>query len=160
MKAQSEEAPEYMPRAKDDKIVAKALAILEARMKRAGPAMSSPQDVSSFIRLKLAGNEHEVFGVLFLNSQHNVIEFEEMFRGSVDSANVYPREIVKTALKHNAAAVVLAHNHPSGTLEPSRADEKLTELVKNALALVDVRVLDHFIVTGHGSMSFAEKGLI
>ena len=102
----------------------------------------------------------EVFGVLFLNVQHGVIKFEEMFRGTLTQTAVYPREVVKSALAHNAGAVILAHNHPSGMCEPSRADEVLTSSLKSALAMVDCKVLDHIIVAGVSALSFAERGLI
>ena len=108
----------------------------------------------------LAGFEHEVFAVLFLDTQHRLIEYAEMFRGTIDSASVYPRELVKEALRLNAAAVIVSHNHPSGNPEPSRADEVLTQRLKEALALVDVRTLDHIIVAGGSTISFAERGLI
>jgi DNA repair protein RadC len=122
--------------------------------------MDSPDDVKAFLRLKLAGLDHEVFGVMFLDAQHRVIVFEEMFRGTLTQTSVYPREIVKAALMHNAAAVILAHNHPSGSVEPSRADELLTTTLKAALALVDCRVLDHIIVASGGTCSMAERGLL
>ncbi|MHB1658058.1 MAG: RadC family protein [Acidithiobacillus sp.] len=143
----------------DDAIIAQAMSILDARMRQRDEAMSSPNTVKNYLRLKLNGLEHEVFCVLFLDNQNRVIEFEEMFRGTLSQASVYPREVVKAALAHNAAAVILAHNHPSGEPEPSRADTVLTDTLKNALALVDVKVLDHFIV-GDTVLSFAERGLI
>ena len=144
----------------DDLIIERALAILDSRLRKAGAAMSSPIAVRDYLRLQLAGLEHEVFCVLFLDSQHRVIQFEEMFRGTLNQASVYPREIVKQALAHNAAAVILAHNHPSGVATPSMADRNLTNALRDALALVDVKVLDHFIVAGADVMSFAEHGLI
>ena len=123
--------------------------------------MSSPQAVKDYLRLELGVLEHEVFCVLFLDAQHRIIALRQMFRGTVSQTSVYPREVVKHALKHNAAAVVLAHNHPSGVAEPSRADELLTSELKQVLALVDVRVLDHFIVAGQTPpLSFAERGLL
>ena len=145
---------------RDDAIIAQALAILDSRMRKAGEAMTSPAAVRDYLRMKLTGLEHEVFCILFMDSQNRVIEFVEMFRGTLNQASVYPREVVKRALAHNAAAVILAHNHPSGVSEPSRADEMLTGQLKSALTLVDVRVLDHFIVGGSEVMSFAERGLI
>lgn len=120
----------------------------------------SPPVVREYLSARCAGLEHEVFFVLFLDAQHRLIEAAEMFRGSLTQTSVYPREIVKEALRHNAAAVVLAHNHPSGVAEPSRADEALTLNLKATLALVDVRVLDHFVVAGPEVVSFAERGLI
>jgi DNA repair protein RadC len=127
---------------------------------RRGATMSSPQAVKDHLSLHLGVLEHEVFCVLFLDAQHRIIELRQMFRGTVSQTSVYPREVVKEALSLNAAAVVLAHNHPSGLAEPSRADEFLTQSLKTALALVDVRVLDHFVVAGADCVSFAERGLL
>jgi DNA repair protein RadC len=116
--------------------------------------------VRDWLRLKLGGVEHEEFAVVFLNSQNSVIEFEVMFRGTLSQTSVYPREVVKAALRHNCGAVILAHNHPSGTTDPSQADRWLTDQLKAALGLVDVKILDHFIVTCDGFLSFAERGWI
>lgn len=127
---------------------------------RARSALTSPQSVRDYLRLALGGREHEVFLVLFLDAQHRVISADEIFRGTLTQTSVYPREIVKAALKANAAAVIFAHNHPSGVAEPSQADELLTRQLKEALAMVDVRVLDHFIVAGRATLSFAERGLL
>lgn len=123
-------------------------------------ALSSPRAVRDYLRLSLAGRDHEVFVVLVLDAQHRVTAFEELFRGTLTQTSVYPREVVKCALKHNAAAVIFAHNHPSGIAEPSHADEILTRSLKAALALVDIQVLDHFIVAGTRTLSFAERGLL
>lgn len=124
--------------------------------------LASPAEVRTFLRVTLAKRDHEVFMVLFLDAQNRVIASEEMFRGTLTQTSVYPREVVKRALAHNAAAVILAHNHPSGVAEPSRADEFLTQTLKASLALIDARVLDHFIVAGNGNaiVSFAERGLL
>ena len=123
--------------------------------------LGSPQAVRDWLRLKLASLPHEVFVVLLLDSQNRLLHFEEMFRGTLSQTSVYPREVVKLALKWNAAAVILAHNHPSGVAQPSRADEALTTALKQALALIDVRVLDHFVVAGLAEpLSFAERGLL
>jgi DNA repair protein RadC len=122
--------------------------------------LSSPQVVRDFLRVKLGALEHEVFAVLMLDVQNRLIEYLELFRGTVSQASVYPREVVKESLARNAAALVLVHNHPSGVAEPSRADEHLTQTLKAALALVDVRVLDHLIVAGSDVLSFAERGLL
>ena len=123
--------------------------------------LSSPQQVRDYLRLRLGGLAHEVFMALLLDAQNRLIEPAELFRGTLTQTSVYPREIVKTALAYNAAAVIFAHNHPSGVAEPSRADELLTRQLKQALELVDVRVLDHFIVAGNGPpLSFAERGLL
>jgi DNA repair protein RadC len=123
-------------------------------------ALSSPRAVRDYLRLVLSGREHEVFVVLLLDAQHRVIANEELFRGTLTQTSVYPREVVKCALRHNCAAVIFAHNHPSGVAEPSHADELLTRSLKAALALVDVQVLDHFIVAGTRTLSFAERGLL
>ncbi|NKE67170.1 JAB domain-containing protein [Ramlibacter sp. RBP-2] len=121
---------------------------------------SSPGAVKQYLQLTLAGRPHEVFAVLFLDAQNRLVALEELFRGTLTQTSVYPREVVQQALHHRAAAVVLAHNHPSGTVQPSRADEALTQTLKAALALVDVRVLDHVIVAPGGALSMAEHGLI
>ena len=126
----------------------------------AGDALNSPAAVRQYLRLRLQALAHEVFVVIFLDSQNRVIEVEELFRGTLTQTSVYPREVVKRALHFNAGAVIFAHNHPSGVAEPSHADETLTQALKQALALVDVRVLDHFIVAGSGVLSFAERGLV
>ena len=124
------------------------------------PLFNTPQAVRDYLQLQLGGLHHEVFAVLFLDSQHRLIALEEMFRGTLTQTSVYPREVVKHALTLNASSVVLAHNHPSGTAQPSRADEALTHTLKAALALVDVRVLDHFVVTASQAVSMAELGLV
>ena len=143
----------------DDSIIAQALDILFARVKQ-GEVMSSPASVKHWLQLKIGGYEHEVFGIMFLDVQNRLIRFEEMFRGTLTQTSVYPREVVKAAIQCHAAAVVLTHNHPSGSTQPSRADEALTQTLKAALALVDVRVLDHIIVSQLGALSMAEKGLV
>jgi len=123
-------------------------------------ALSSPQAVREFLRLSLAGRAHEIFLVMFLDSQNRLLGSEELFRGTLTQTSVYPREVVKTALRYNAAGVIFAHNHPSGVAEPSRADELLTQTLKQALALVEIKTLDHFIVAGSRTVSFAERGLL
>jgi DNA repair protein RadC len=120
----------------------------------------SPQAVKDYLQLHLAHHKHEVFAALFLDAQNRLIEMETLFRGTLTQTSVYPREVVVKALHHHAAAIVLAHNHPSGTVQPSRADEALTQALKAALALVDVRVLDHVIVAPGEALSMAEKGLV
>jgi len=142
-----------------DQIIQRALKVLDSRI-RQQPALNSPSAVREYLRLSLAGREHEVFICLFLDAQNRVIEVNEMFRGTLTQTSVYPREVVKAALKCNAGAAIFAHNHPSGVAEPSHADEMLTSSLKQALALVDVRVLDHMIVAGAGILSFAERGLL
>jgi len=120
--------------------------------------LSSPGAVRDYLRLQLGRRPHEVFVAVFLDAQNRVIDSEELFRGTLTQTSVYPREVVKRALHHNAGALILAHNHPSGIAEPSQADRSLTEQLKTALALVDVRVLDHFVIAGDQSLSFAERG--
>ncbi len=142
-----------------DRILAAALEILATRINHAA-SLSSPRAVSDYLRLLLDNREYEVFVVVFLDAQHRVLTSEELFRGTLTQTSVYPREVVKTALKHNAAGVIFAHNHPSGVAEPSQADELLTRSLKSALALVDVQVIDHFIVAGSTALSFAERGLL
>jgi DNA repair protein RadC len=140
-------------------IVEQALALLAAETSRTD-VLSSPSVVRDYLRLRLAEREYEVFAVVFLDTHLRVIETVEMFRGTLSQASVYPREVVKEALARNAAAVVLAHNHPSGCPEPSRSDEYLTQTLRSALQLVDVRVIDHIVVARGGSVSFAERGLL
>lgn len=127
---------------------------------RSQPVFSNPQIVKDFLQMQLGHRPHEVFGVLFLDAQNRLIAFEELFRGTLSQTSVYPREVVKQALAHNAGAVILTHNHPSGVLEPSRADELLTQTLKSSLQLVDVRVLDHIVVGRSACLSFAERGLL
>lgn len=122
--------------------------------------LASPQAVRDYLKLKLGALPHEVFMVLFLDAQNRIIEMENLFSGTLTQTSVYPREVVKRALHYNAAAVIFAHNHPSGVTDPSRSDERLTCALKDALALVEVRVLDHFVVAGNQVLSFAEKGLL
>lgn len=125
-----------------------------------GNALTSPQDTQRYLLMRMRDYPQEVFSCLFLDNKHRVIAFEEMFRGTIDSASVYPREIVKRALQHNAAALILAHNHPSGDPEPSAADRAITAKIRAALALVDIRVLDHCVVGDNRCVSFAEMGII
>lgn len=145
---------------------AELVAVLElarralAEQLRERAALDTPQAVKDYLQLQLASKKHECFAVLFLDNQHKLLALEELFRGTLAQTSVYPREVVLRALHHHAAAVVLAHNHPSGTVQPSRADEALTQALKAALALVDVRVLDHVIVAPGLALSMAEKGLI
>lgn len=143
----------------DNALIQNALDILESRIKKPTSYIKSPNDTRNFLRLKLSELEHEVFAVLFLDNRHGVIAYAELFTGTIDGAAVYPREVVKAALRHNAAAVIFAHNHPSGVTIPSESDKQLTKRLKEALSLVDVRVLDHLIV-GHDIASFAELGLM
>lgn len=127
---------------------------------QSGNALNSPAAVRDYLQLLLRGREQEVFMVIFLDAQHRVIASEELFHGTLTQTSVYPREVVKRSLHHNAAAVIFAHNHPSGVAEPSQSDLLLTGTLKQALALVEARVLDHFIVAGAGYLSFAERGIL
>ncbi len=127
---------------------------------KSGDALNSPDAVRNYLQLLLRGRAQEVFAVIFLDAQHRVIASEELFHGTLTQTSVYPREVVKRVLHHNAAAVIFAHNHPSGVAEPSQSDQHLTTALKQALGLVDVRVLDHFIVAGTGCLSFAERGML
>jgi DNA repair protein RadC len=145
--------------ASDDDVIAAALRILSRRV-AVTHVLSSPRTVRDYLALRFAGLEHEVFACLHLNSRNRLIACEELFYGTIDGASVHPREVVKRALAHNAAAVILAHNHPSGVAEPSRADELITQRLKEALALVDIRVLDHLVIGGGSVESFAERGLL
>ena len=145
---------------------AELLAVLElarrvlAERLRERAALDSPQAVKDYLQLNLASKKHECFAVLFLDNQHKLLALEELFRGTLAQTSVYPREVVLRALHHHAASVVLAHNHPSGAVQPSRADESLTQALKAALALVDVRVLDHVIVAPGLALSMAEAGML
>lgn len=145
---------------------AQLVAVLElarralAQQLQAKPLFSTPQAVRDYLQLQLGSRPHEIFAVLFLDNQHRLIILEELFRGTLTQTSVYPREVVVRALALHAGSVVLAHNHPSGEPRPSRADEALTQTLKAALALVDVRVLDHFIVTSTQAVSMAEMGLL
>ena len=145
----------------DDAIIESALRILEKRIpyNSDAPSLTSPEASKDYVKLQLAEYEHEVFACLFLDNRNRVIAFEILFRGTIDGASVYPREVVKACLRYNAAALIFAHNHPSGVAEPSLADEKITTRLKSALELIDVRVLDHLVV-GEEVISFAERGLL
>ena len=127
---------------------------------REATALTSPGAVRDYLRLAIGGRPHEVFLCIWLDAQHRAIKFDELFRGTLTQTSVYPREVVKMALSVNAAAVIFAHNHPSGVAQPSQADEMLTANLKEALALIEVKVLDHFIIAGNQAISFAERGLL
>lgn len=146
--------------AREQATVQRALRILERALGTPGEELTSPPAVADYLRLRLALKPHEVFCLLTLDNRHRVLQFQEMFRGTIDGASVHPREIVKEVLRVNAAAVIVAHNHPSGVPEPSQADRTLTRRIQDALALVDVRLLDHFVVGGNQVVSFAERGLL
>jgi DNA repair protein RadC len=153
--------PRFPPASQsDDWIIRQAIALLEQRVFKAGPLLDQPQAVKDYLRLKLVAEPNEVFAIVFMNSQHRVLTYEPMFKGTLDSTAVYPRVVVQRALELNAGAVILSHQHPSGCTEPSSADRVLTDRLKAALALVDVRVLDHIIVGQGTPYSFAESGLL
>ncbi len=132
---------------------------LGERLQR-GDTFANPEDTRRFLQTRLRGYPYEVFSCLFLDNRNRLIAFEELFRGTIDAASVYPREVVRCALEHNAAALIVAHNHPSGVAEPSRADALLTQRLREALALVDIRLLDHFVVGDGDVVSLAERGLM
>ena len=146
-------------REKEDRLIQRAMKVLESRMNY-GPVMQSPNAVREYLALRFAGLEREVFACLFLDTRHRVLACEDLFFGTVSSASVHPREVVKRALELNAAAVILAHTHPSGVAEPSQADKALTRRLKDALDLIEVRVLDHVVVGGAQAVSFSERGLL
>ncbi|TKF21451.1 RadC family protein [Vibrio kanaloae] len=141
-----------------NELLERAAEALAVKYKREG-TFTNPTNVKEYLKLKLGAHDREVFAVMFLDNQHQLIEFEELFFGTIDAASIYPREVLKAALNHNAAAVVFAHNHPSGIAEPSQADRRITHRLVDALKLVDIRVLDH-IVVGEDCVSFAEKGWV
>jgi DNA repair protein RadC len=157
---------QVMPQGRSSNVEAKLMAARElvrralVETMRQRDMLGSPAAVREYLRITLAQRDHEVFMVLFLDAQNQVIEPEEMFRGTLTQTSVYPREVVKRGLALNAASVILAHNHPSGVAEPSRADELLTRSLREALALVDIRVLDHIVIAGSNATSFAERGLL
>ncbi len=142
-----------------DQILEAARQVIDQKIRR-GASFTSPSEVKDYLKAKLSGYEREVFAVMLMDSKHCLIEYVELFQGTIDQAAVYPREVVKLAMQHNAAAMIISHNHPSGNPDPSRADEMLTKRLQDALALVDVRVLDHIIVAGNDTASVGERGLI
>lgn len=144
----------------ENRIIAQAIAILERRLFVDGPPMSDPQVTGDYLRLKLMPEPSEVFAALFLNAKHQVITCETLFRGTIDAAQVHPRVVVQRALLHNASALIVSHQHPSGCSKPSSADEHLTQRLKSALECVDVRLLDHFIIGKGHPYSFAEHALL
>ena len=144
----------------EDWIVQQAIVLLERRVFKAGPLLERPAAVRDYLRLKLVAEPNEIFVVVFMNSMHDVLAVEPMFHGTINATSVYPRVVLQRALQLNAAAVIFAHQHPSGTTEPSNADRLLTEQLKTALALIDVRVLDHFVIGQGTPYSFAESGLL
>ncbi|MFA6904163.1 MAG: DNA repair protein RadC [Gallionellaceae bacterium] len=158
--SESKQNPSAMT-AREERAIYRAMCILETHLKRAsGEPFNTPAEVRKYLTLKLAREESEQFVVMFLDAQHRLIESETMFYGTLYQTSVYPREVVKRALHHNAAAVILAHNHPSGVAEPSNADIQLTAALRTTLAMIDVRILDHFIVAANDVLSLEESGLI
>jgi len=143
----------------DEQVISAALRILAERLVRSS-ALLDPRTTRQYVALRFAGVEHEVFTCIFLDSRARVIACEELFRGTIDGANVHPREVVKRALAHNCSSVILAHNHPSGVAEPSQADELITRRLKATLDLVDIRLLDHLVIGGNVIESMAERGLL
>lgn len=161
MQATAAQAPAViMSTQHEQAVIMAALAIVEARLKVVTLEADSSEATKNYLKLQLGALEREVFGVMFLNAQHRMIAFEILFQGTLTQASVYPREVARRALEHNAACVVLAHNHPSGVVEPSPADQLLTGALERALALIDVKVLDHIIVGGVAAFSFAERRLM
>ena len=144
----------------DQQVIDEALAILESRQRHLGQTFTHPNTAADFLRLKMGEYEREVFAVMLLDNQHRLLAAHELFRSTVDQTAVHPRELVKLALHANASAVIVAHNHPSGAAEPSRADAALTRTLREALALIDVRLLDHFIVTAGNVVSLAQLGML
>jgi len=143
----------------EDEVIISAIRILRARFEERD-VFHSPDAVKDYLRLQAQGLTHEVFSILYLDAQNRLIDYEQLFRGTLTQTSVYPREVVKQALGRNAASVILHHNHPSGVCSPSRGDEALTQSLKAALALIDVRVLDHIITSDEGALSMAQNGLI
>ena len=151
--------PEELNKSEAESVMALALRALAARHEK-GQVLENPEQTQAYLRLHLAERPSEVFVCLFLDNKHRVIALEELFQGTIDGASVHPREVVRRALEHNAAAVILAHNHPSGVADPSDADQQITWRLRDSLALVDVRVLDHFVIGDGEAVSFAEQGLL
>ena len=151
--------PACLSRSEKSSLIELALSVLALRY-RPGRAFAAPEDIQGFLRLKLTNRRNEVFGIIYLDTRHRLIDMEELFKGTVDGATVYPRIVVQKALEKNAAAVVFYHNHPSGIAEPSEADRGITLKLGRALALIDVRLLDHLVVTDGSFVSLAEKGWI
>lgn len=146
--------------AAEERVISDALAILTKRLRKPGAIINTPKLVIDFLLLQIAEKEREVFGVIWLDARHGYITHEALFEGTATQTSVYPRELLKSGLKHNAVAAFIYHNHPSGDTEPSRADENLTFVVKDALSKADIKLLDHLIIGGTSACSLAERGLI
>ena len=151
--------PDELTESEAESLADPALRVLAAKHKK-GQAIENPEQTQAYLRLHLAERPSEVFACLYLDTRHRVIALEELFQGTIDGASVHPREVVRRGLECGSGAVILAHNHPSGVAEPSQADLRITQQLKNALALVDIRVLDHVIVATESSISFAQRGLL
>ena len=152
-------ASAYTLAPEEQAILEAAEKILQRRLKRHGE-IRDPGACADYLKARCAHLDHEVFGVVYLDTRHRIIATEELFRGTIDGSEVHPREVAKAALVHNAAALILYHNHPSGNLDPSAADQAVTARLKQALALLEIRILDHFVVSGAGTTSFAQRGLL
>jgi DNA repair protein RadC len=163
-KIASEASPTYLTavdnKPTDQAVIIKALSIIESRLTKSGELLTNTESVSDYLKIKLAELDHETFNCLFLDNKHRLISFETLFTGTIDGCSVHPREVVKKALACNAAAIIFAHNHPSGEPEPSELDKNITKHLKDALALFDIRTLDHIIIGGMNTVSFAARGLI
>ena len=155
----AELTPACLSSTEKSSVIALALKVLSGRFRR-GRCLNAPEDVQQFLRLKLSGRRNEVFSVIYLDTRHRLIRMEELFHGTIDGAAIYPRVVVQKALDNNAAAVIFGHNHPSGNCEPSEADRGITLKLGRALALVDIRLVDHLVVTDGGFVSLAERGWI
>ena len=154
-----EDSPVTVVLCSEDELINHALSVLSGRHKK-GQLLTKPEDTKEFLRIKLADEHNEVFGCIFLDNRHRIIGIEDLFFGTIDGASVHPRVIVQKALFCNAAAILAYHNHPSGVAEPSRSDEVITNRIKESLALVDIRLLDHFVVGVDECVSFAERGML
>ena len=154
------QTPETQSSAQEDLLIEKAMQILDRRLFTRGPKLQDPPEVSRFLKLKLAGMDREVFCVIYLDIKHRALAFEMMFHGDIAQTSVYPRQVLKRAIAHNASAIIVAHNHPSGCPTPSNADRELTQRLREALALIDVKLLDHFIVGAGEPLSMALHGLM
>ena len=159
MKVKNETPAAYAAAPDDDAIIAQACAIIDKRF-ATGDALTDPSAAGAYFKVKIGGSRREVFAVLFLDNRHRALAFEELFYGTIDGAEVHPREVVRRALELNAAAVIIGHNHPSGEPEPSAADRAVTQRLKQSLALVDVRLLDHFVCGSGAPVSMASRGMI
>ena len=155
----AELTPACLSRSEKSSVISLALKVLSGRFRR-GRSLNAPEEVQRFLRLKLSGRRNEVFGVIYLDTRHRLIRMAELFQGTIDGASIYPRVVIQKALDNNAAALILYHNHPSGVAEPSEADRGITLKLGRALALVDIRLLDHLVVTDGSFVSLAERGWI